>query len=221
MEATGYKTDAERDGKGGFGRSDGRWVQSPEFLWNTNLGFESPQTDEHPVVNVSWNDAVAFCQWLSKEAGTTYRLPSEAEWEFACRAGNPGRFSFGDDESKLAEHAWYDGQGGLKTKPVGQKAPNPFGVFDLHGNVWEWCLDGFGPYPAAPAIDPVGATQAKRRVARGGGFSTQSSAVRSARRSDAESTTSFMINGFRVVLAMDRSEKAAVWELPTGADERQ
>ncbi|MCA9116192.1 MAG: SUMF1/EgtB/PvdO family nonheme iron enzyme, partial [Planctomycetaceae bacterium] len=163
--------------------------------------------DDHPVVNVSWNDAMAFCEWLSRPAGATCRLPTEAEWEFACRAGNPGRYSFGNEESRLADHAWYENHGGVGTKPVGQKAPNPLGLFDLHGNVWEWCLDGYGPYDSAHVIDPVRTTRKGRRVTRGGAFSTQSSAVRSARRSADPPTTSFLVNGFRVVLTAQAIRK--------------
>lgn len=200
VEATGYKTDAEEDGKGGYGRENDQWVQSTRYLWNTKLGLEPEQTDDHPVINVSWNDAVAFCEWLSKEAGGTYRLPTEAQWEFACRAGNPGWYSFGDDESRLADYAWYAGHGGLGTKPVGQKAPNAFGLHDMHGNVWEWCGDEFGVYDAGHVIDPVGTNRFQLRVARGGAFSTQPSAVRSARRSDGMPTTRYIANGFRVVL---------------------
>lgn len=207
VEATGYKTDAEEDGKGGYGRRDGKWIQSPEFLWNTNPGFETEQNDSHPVVNVSWNDAVAFCKWLSSEAKGTYRLPTEAEWEFACRAGNPGLFCFGDDQSRLADYAWYGGMGGLGTKPVGQKAKNAFGIFDIHGNVWEWCHDGFALYDAAKMIDPVGNNRFQLRVARGGAFSTQPSAVRSARRSDGTPTTRYYANGFRVLLAAESARQ--------------
>ena len=183
VDDTGYKTEAEKDGRGGYGYKDGNnWVQAPEFLWNTKLGFETEQTDDHPVVNVSWNDAVAFCEWLSRKEGVTYRLPTEAEWEFACRAGNPGRFSFGDDESKLREYAWYGRAGGLNTKPVGTKASNPLGLFDLYGNVWEWCSDGFGRYNATEAIDPLGARDSSGRVLRGGAFYNLPGLVRSAYR---------------------------------------
>jgi len=200
VEATGYATDAEEDGKGGYGRKGEQWVQSTVYLWNTKLGFETEQTDDHPVVNVSWNDAVAFCEWLSQKSGGTYRLPTEAEWEFACRAGNPGAYCFGNDESRLSDYAWYGSHGGLGTKPVGQKLPNAFGLFDMHGNVWEWCRDEFAVYDESPAINPVGVNRFQLRVARGGAYSTQPSAVRSARRSDGTPTTRYIANGFRVAL---------------------
>jgi formylglycine-generating enzyme required for sulfatase activity len=103
VEDTGYSTDAEKDGKGGCG-CDGEggklFVQKPEYNWR-NTGFE--QTDEHPVVNVSWNDAVAFCQWLSRKDGKGYRLPTEAEWEYACRAGTTMRYYSGDDAEALTQ----------------------------------------------------------------------------------------------------------------------
>lgn len=101
---------------------------------------------QNPVEMVNWNDAVAFCRKLSalpeeKKAGHVYRLPTEAEWDYACRAGTTTDYSFGDDESKLGEFAWYEENGGNSTHPVGQKKPNPWGLYDMHGNVHEWVSD--------------------------------------------------------------------------------
>jgi len=199
VEATGYKTDAEKDGKGGFGYKGGRWVQSREFLWDAVLGFENEQTDEHPVVNVSWNDAMSFCEWLSKKEGVTYRLPKEAEWEFACRAGNQGSFSFGDDRSKLGDYAWYGSRGGPNTRQIGQKAPNPFGLFDLHGNVAEWCYDPYASYSIENEVDPVGAKESNTRALRGGSFYLQPQNVRSAARSSFQPNMRNDNYGFRIV----------------------
>ena len=132
----------------------------PPGRWNDSQ-FNDPK---QPVVSVSWEDAQGFCQW----AGC--RLPTEAEWEYACRAGSPGRYCFGDDEAKLDAYAWYGENSGGKTHPVGQKKPSAWGLYDIHGNVWEWCQDWFGPYPKGPVTDPTGPEKGDARVLRGGSF---------------------------------------------------
>ncbi len=148
-------------------------------------------SDDLPVESVSWLDAVKFCNALSlSEAhiqfypvvghkvdvpdwkGLGYRLPTEAEWEYACRAKNPMRYSFGDDPASLDGHAWVDSNSGGLTHPVGTKKPNRFGLFDMHGSVWEWCSDGFANdfYARSPANDPVGPLRVSERVIRGGSW---------------------------------------------------
>jgi formylglycine-generating enzyme required for sulfatase activity/nucleoside phosphorylase len=171
----GYKTEGQRDGTGAFGWNVKKkeWAKAPKYSWR-NPGFE--QTDEHPVVCVSWNDAVAFCEWLGRKEGVTYRLPTEAEWEYACRAGSTTRYCFGDDAGKLGDFAWFDGNSGGTTHPVGEKPANNFGLYDMHGNVWEWCSDRYAAdyYQHAPrvSLDPQGpsAETAPVRVYRGGGW---------------------------------------------------
>jgi formylglycine-generating enzyme required for sulfatase activity len=133
VEDRGYQTEAERDGKGGYGFVDGQWKQDPRFLWNRDLGFE--QGDDHPVVNVTWNDVTAFCAWLSEKEGQKSQLPSEAQWEYACRAGTTTRWYSGDDEGALKEHGWFSFNAENKTHPVGEKSPNAWGLYDMHGNV--------------------------------------------------------------------------------------
>ncbi|MFM7277235.1 MAG: formylglycine-generating enzyme family protein, partial [Microcystis aeruginosa] len=98
---------------------------------------------QNPVEKVTWFDAEDFCEKLSKLTGKNYRLPTKAEWEYACRAGTETRFSFGDDESQLGDYAWFSGNSNNTTHPVGQKRPNPWGIYDMHGNVWEWCADSY------------------------------------------------------------------------------
>ena len=193
---TGYKTDVEKSGKGGYGYSRKSSEHKAEYTWR-NAGFA--QTDEHPVVNVSWNDAVAFCEWLSRKEGKMYRLPTEAEWEYACRAGTTTRFYSGDDPEALAQvgnvadatmKAWFSegmdnvptpimsqaikaSDGYVFTAPVGRFRPNAFSVYDMHGNVWEWCADlGSSYYAQSPIDDPPGPSSGRGRVLRGGSWRT-------------------------------------------------
>jgi len=124
----------------------------------------------NPVEMVSWNDAAEFCKKLSEKTRQPVRLPTEAEWEYACRAGTRTAYSFGDDASALGEYAWHGGNSEGKPHPVGQKKPNAWGLYDMHGNVWEWCADWYGGYPKGPATDPSGPASGGARVLRGGSW---------------------------------------------------
>jgi formylglycine-generating enzyme required for sulfatase activity len=138
---------------------------------------------EHPVEGVSWDEVQQFLQRLNaRRDGNIYRLPSEAQWEYACRAGSTGAYCFGDDEEQLGAYAWYDDNSGGMTHPVGQKQPNAWGLYDMHGNVWEWVQDWHGPYTAESVTDPSGPTTGAHRVVRGGGWGRPAQGARSADR---------------------------------------
>jgi len=150
--------------------------------------------DDLPVEQVSWEDAMEFC----RKAG--YRLPTEAEWEYACRAGSTTRFSFGDADGDLGAYAWNDGNSEKRTHPVGQKKPNAWGFFDMHGNVWEWCADWYakGYYGQSPRQDPHGPSSGSRRVLRGGSWYYSPRYCRSAFRSGSDPSSCFSNLGLRV-----------------------
>jgi formylglycine-generating enzyme required for sulfatase activity len=136
-----------------------------------------------PVERLSWDNAVAFCGRLSDEEGVEYRLPTEAEWEYACRVGTSAAYSFGDDERQLPQYAWYKDNSKGSTHPVGSLKPNAWGLFDMHGNVYEWCQDRYGDYESLQVMsDPIGAPSGNRRVLRGGAFGYQPGDVRTAYR---------------------------------------
>jgi formylglycine-generating enzyme required for sulfatase activity len=141
--------------------------------WTQIMG-ENPSTtkgDELPVDMVSYDDAVAFCQKLTQKEGKYYRLPTECEYEYACRAGTTGRFSTGDDTQALNVSGWFRGNAAGKTHPVGQKAPNPWGLYDMQGNVWEWCQNwANNPFQKFAPVDPPGNPKGKLRMTKGGAF---------------------------------------------------
>lgn len=143
--------------------------------------------DAYPAVYISWHDAQQFVQVLNQAAGDSlYRLPTEAEWEYAARAGTTGLWSFGDDIEQLTDYAWYGPNawsiGERYGHPVGTLLPNPWGLHDVHGNVWEWTRDWLGPYSAEPQIDPAGPETGRSRVVKGGYFDVFVRATRSAAR---------------------------------------
>jgi formylglycine-generating enzyme required for sulfatase activity len=161
------------------------------------------QTDDHPAVWLSWNNAVDFCNWLSEKEGQTYRLPSEAEWEYSCRGGQSGtRYCFGDDADQLQDYAWNNHNSGGWAKPVGQKKPNAWGLYDMHGNVWEWCQDQYDQsfYNRSPTKDPLLSVTSALRVQHGGSWSYGTLECRSAFRSYAPPDHRTEQRGFRVLL---------------------
>jgi formylglycine-generating enzyme required for sulfatase activity len=188
VDASGHRTDAERSGgSNGYKSATNEIVIDANFNWQYT-GF--PQTEDHPVVNVSWNDAAEFCTWLSKKQGVAHRLPTEAEWEYACRAGSDKFFSHGDHIRDLEGYAnladaafqmklptwdfeqrkpamWNDGF--AFTAPVKSFKPNAWGLYDMHGNVAEWCADWYDAkaYRAPNRVDPRGPTTGTYRIRRG------------------------------------------------------
>jgi formylglycine-generating enzyme required for sulfatase activity len=157
----------------------------------------SPQPgDDLPVTSLSWREAQEFCLKLSQREAAPYRLPTEAEWEYACRAGT------GDPpagRSALEAVAWHADNSGERAHPVGQKTPNAWGLFDLLGNVAEWTLDAYGPYPHLPATDPVGPPTGSTRVVRGGAWRSFRPAVRCAARTGTPESYQLSHVGMRVV----------------------
>ncbi len=163
-----------------------------------------------PVDSVSWFEATDYCVRLTRQeqaagriaTNSVYRLPTEAEWEYACRSGTSTRFSYGEDAgyTQLANYAWHAGNSGQATHSVGQKLPNPWGLFDLHGNLWEWCQDWWDAYVGGNAIDPQGPATGSERVIRGGGWLYQARFCRSAQRNALSPDRSGSGVGFRVVL---------------------
>ena len=199
VEKTGYRTDADKGG-GAHVIADGKLQQKPDASWR-NSYFE--QGDANPVVCVSWNDASAFCRALSKSKAGQFTLPTEAQWEYACRAGSGGEFCYGDDPkaTQVADYAWYDRNSRGKTHPVGGKKANEWRVYDMHGNAREWCLDGSRAYSGSPQSDPCG-SQGGSRVLRGGSCLNFAGFLRSACRGSDGPSSSYGNAGFRVVVEL-------------------
>ena len=233
-----YQVEAERDGQpsSGYGGPGKGFVESPDFRpwapgWDIGM--------DHPAVLVSWNDAVAFCEWLSKKEHKTYRLPTEAEWEYACRAGTQSRYHFGNDPEELVHYGngadqdhtklftnpdklytpTLDEQGNVirgperkfpflrqrdgyaSTSPVGRFRPNAFGLYDMHGNVTQWCSDWFDSryYDNSPVDDPKGPDSGVLRVRRCASFSNPPDTQRCAFRGRCPPSQRASNSGFRIV----------------------
>ena len=152
---------------------------------------------------MSWDGCQAFLRKLNErfDSGGKFRLPSEAQWEYACRAGSRGLFGFGDAEERLGEYAWFSENAGGKTHPVGRKRPNAWGLYDMHGNVWQWCADWYAAdyYRVSPAGDPRGAAVGKERVMRGGSWCRGAFDCRCANRFSGVQACPDYAAGFRVM----------------------
>ena len=173
VKETKYVTTAERAGWC-YVWVEKKWEKRKDINWRHDMdGNIRPESDyNHPVIFVSWNDANAFCKWYSEKTGSSFRLPTEAEWEFAARGGNKSRdydYSGSNDPDKVA-WCWFNS--GKTTHAAGTKSPNELGIYDMSGNVWEWCLDYYNPeyYSVSPGKDPTGPQKGPYKVLRGGSW---------------------------------------------------
>jgi formylglycine-generating enzyme required for sulfatase activity len=218
VNATGYRTEAER-GDGALHVND-----QGELKKEAHINWKNPgcsQTDRHPVVCVSWNDAHAFLDWLSQKSGKAFRLPTEAEWEYAARSGGKSyKYSWGNgdpsgniaDESAKRKFPWasiwwqgYD-DGYAYTAPVGSFSPNELGLFDMTGNVWEWCQDWYGKdyYASSPKNNPTGPDSGTLRIGRGGSWYSVPRNIRATYRFRGWPSERLDGNGFRVALPLQQ-----------------
>jgi formylglycine-generating enzyme required for sulfatase activity len=173
----------------------------------TDTGTAMPETpswgwvDSHPIVNVNYNDAIAYCNWLGDEYGGDWSLPTEAQWEYAVRGGNKSNnYTYGGS-NELDEVAWYKENAGEKTQTVGRKKPNELGIYDMSGNAYEWCKDLYGGYSAIAQTNPKGAKSGYSRVLRGGGWSRTASGCHVTYRACNDPAYRCDNYGFRVVLS--------------------
>lgn len=183
-------------------------TETTVLQWKTYCnatGRSMPQTpswgwiDNHPVVNVSWDDAVAYCDWMSDKTGKLYRLPTEAEWEYAARGGKQSKgYKYSGGQS-IDGSGWYKENSGSGTKEVATKSPNELGLYDMSGNVWEWCQDWYGDYVAGAQTNPRGAKTGSYRVLRGGSWYLAAAYCRVAYRSLNGPAYRNYHYGFRVV----------------------
>jgi formylglycine-generating enzyme required for sulfatase activity len=219
VDATDRLTDAKFPKAGNLAATD----PTAKELETRNISWRTPGyavTDASPVTHVTWSEAAQFCNWLSDEekldpcyrqevkgvwillaSGTGYRLPTEAEWEYACRAGTTTLFSFGDDPAMLENYGWFRENSGGSAQAVGLKVANAFGLFDMHGDACEWCHDFFAAdyYSSSPSADPLGPSAGSNRVSRGGNWSNYSLHCRSASRHNTAPLTHSNHYGLRVV----------------------
>ena len=186
-------------------------------LFCTEIGIKMPEApswgwiDNHPIVNVSWHNAQGYCKWLNTKTGKKYRLPTEAEWEYAARGGNEATYYKHSGSDNLDIVGWYGKNSGKKTHPAGQKGQNELGLYDMNGNAAEWCQDLYGPYKEDGKIlvyehwikvaddDPKGAQYGTNRVSRGGSWDSSQSESRLAARKEMAPSTKLNTLGFRVV----------------------
>lgn len=210
VNATGYLTDAEKEGCAWrLMQVDDEWkwcqVNGLNWRYGTNGVIRNALENTHPAIYISWNDALAYCEWLSRETGKNYTLPTEAQWEFAARGGNKRSGYKYAGSNTISNVAWYgnigtDSNAIGQTHPVGQKKPNELGIYDMSGNVAEWCLDWYGNYSNDSQTNPLGPSSGQYRVLRGGSWDGVAWGCRVAIRIINGPNIRFDRDGFRVVL---------------------
>ncbi len=187
-----------------LGRYEVLQVQFEKMIWRNPSNFNGAK---NPVETVSWDEAVSFCKKLSempeeKAAGREYRLPTEAEWEYACRATSSAAYCFGDTAESLGEYGWFVENSNHKTHPVGEKKANRWGMYDMHGNVWEWCQDRYEPFLSSTETDPKGPNRGPYRVIRGGSWEQMEVRCQSVYRMSMDPLTKSEDIGFRVAMSL-------------------
>jgi formylglycine-generating enzyme required for sulfatase activity len=212
VDATGYKTDAENPDSSNFknglaprGANNGSWNSDSK-------GMPLPASDSmKPVCNISWNDANAYLKWLSKETGKQFRLPTEAEWEYASKGGNKSKGYKYAGSNNVGEVAWFSGNAENKSHVIGQKLPNEAGIYDMSGNIQEWCSDWYSDtyYKVSPDKDPKGPEISKGRILRGGSWGSQETRMRVTYRNRSFPYNSALDFGFRPAMTDEEAVKKA------------
>ena len=201
INETNYRTDADKEGWS-YVWTGSSWEKKNGVNWkcDANGKVRSSSEDNHPVIHVSWNDAKSFCEWLARKTSQTFRLPTEAEWEYAARGGNKSngyKYSGGNNIDNVA---WYTSNSGGKTHQVGTKSPNELGIYDMSGNVWEWCQDWYGNYSSSSQSNPTGSSSGSSRVLRGGSWGGSAGDCRVSNRNRSNPDRRYDSHGFRLVL---------------------
>ena len=200
INETGYRTDADKKG-GSYIWNGSDWVLTSGVNWQCDVNgkIRSASEDNHPVIHVSWNDANEFCEWLKQKTGKNFRLPTEAEWEYAARGGNKSKGYKYSGGNTIGNVAWYSGNSASVTHNVKTKSPNELGIYDMSGNVWEWCEDWFGDYSSGSQTNPTGPSSGSYRVLHGGSCYNYAKGCRVSIRFHSNPGSRHNNGGFRVV----------------------